>query len=58
MNNDFAKTLKGFSITYLPELPSENIKVEENAVIAVPAEEKNKFKLYTWFENKWVLTRF
>lgn len=56
MNNDFAKTLKGFSITYLPELPSENIKVEENAVIAVPAEEKNKFKLYTWFENKWVLT--
>ena len=56
MNNDFAKTLKGFSITYLPELPSKDIKVEENAVIAVPAEEKDKFKLYTWFENKWVLT--
>jgi hypothetical protein len=56
MNNDFAKTLKNYSIIYLPELPSKDIKVEENAVIAVPAEEKDKFKLYTWFENKWVLT--
>lgn len=56
MNNDFAKTLKNYSIIYLPELPSADIKVEENAVIAVPAEEKDKFKLYTWFENKWVLT--
>lgn len=56
MNNDFAKTLKGYSITYLPELPSKDLKVEENTVIAIPAEEKDKFKLYTWFENKWVLT--
>jgi hypothetical protein len=40
----------------LPELPSKDIKVEENTVIAIPAEEKDKFKLYTWFENKWVLT--
>ena len=56
MNNDFAKTLKCYSITYLPELPSKDLKVEENTVIAVPAEEKDKFKLYTWFENKWVLT--
>ena len=55
MNNDFAKTLKGYSITYLPELPSYN-KYPENTVIAVPTEEKNKFKLYTWFENKWVYT--
>lgn len=56
MNNDFAKTLKNYSIIYLPELPSKDLKVEENTVIAVPAEEKDKFKLYTWFENKWVLT--
>ena len=56
MNNDFAKTLKGYSITYLPELPPADVKVEENTVIAVPAEEKDKYKLYTWFENKWVLT--
>ena len=25
-------------------------------MIAVPAEEKNKFKLYTWYEGKWVYT--
>ena len=56
MNNDFAKTLKNYSIIYLPEVPSKDLKVEENTVIAVPAEEKDKFKLYTWFENKWVLT--
>lgn len=55
MNNDFAKTLKGYSITYLHELPSYN-KYPENTVIAVPAEEKNKFKLYTWYEGKWVYT--
>jgi len=56
MNNDFAKTLKGYSITYLPELPSKDIKVEENTVIAIPTKEKGKFSVYTWFENKWVLT--
>lgn len=56
MNNDFAKTLKNYSIIYLPEFPPADVKVEENTVIAVPAKEKNKFKLYTWFENKWVLT--
>ena len=55
MNNDFAKTLKGYRITYLPEVPSYN-KYPENTVIAVPAEEKNKFKLYTWYEGKWVYT--
>ena len=56
MNNDFAKTLKSYSITYLPELPSKDLKVEENTVIAIPTKEKGKFSVYTWFENKWVLT--
>lgn len=56
MNNDFAKTLKDYHITYLPELPSADIKVEENTVIAVPTKEKGKFSVYTWFENRWVLT--
>ena len=56
MNNDFAKTLKDYHITYLPELPSADIKVEENTIIAVPTKEKGKFSVYTWFENKWVLT--
>lgn len=47
MNNDFAKTLKDYHITYLPELPSADIKVEENTVIAVPTKEKGKFSVYT-----------
>ena len=55
MNNDFAKTLKNYSIIYLPELPSYN-KYPENTVIAVPTEKEGKFKVYTWFENKWVYT--
>lgn len=58
MNNDFIKTLKGYSITYLPELPSKDLKVEENTVIAVPGDKKGQFKLYTWFENKWIYTSF
>lgn len=55
---DFIKTLKNYHITYLPEFPPEDIKVEENTVIAVPGEKKGQFKLYMWFENKWVYTSF
>ena len=58
MINDFAKTLKNYSIIYLPELPSKDLKVEENTVIALPGEKKGQFKLYTWFENEWVYTAF
>jgi hypothetical protein len=58
MNNDFAKTLKAYHITYLSELPSADLKVEENTVIAIPGEKKGQFKLYMWFENKWIYTSF
>lgn len=53
---EFSKNLKNYHITYLSELPSEDIKVEENTVIAVPGEKRGQFKLYTWFEGKWVYT--
>ena len=53
---EFPKTLKNYHITYMPEFPSEDIKVEENTVIAIPGEKKGQFKLYTWFEGKWVYT--
>lgn len=56
MSNDFSKTLKLYNIIYLPELPSNDVKVEENTVIMVPGEKKGQFKLYTWFENEWVYT--
>ena len=53
---DFIKTLKAYRITYLSELPSKDVKVEENTVIAVPGKKQGQFILYTWFENEWVLT--
>lgn len=55
---DFIKTLKNYHITYLPEFPPADVKVEENTVIAIPGEKKGQFKLYMWFENKWIYTSF
>ena len=56
MNNEFAKTLKSYHITYLTELPSKDVKVEENTVIAIPGEKRGQFILYTWSNGYWVLT--
>ena len=53
---DFIKTLKAYRITYLSELPSKDVRVEENTVVAVPGEKQGQFNLYTWYENEWVLT--
>lgn len=54
--NEITKTLKGCSITYLPELPpADKYMAPDNAMIAVPAE-KGKFNIYTWYEGKWVYT--
>ena len=54
---EFPKTLKNYHITYMPKFPSEDIKVEENTVIVVPGEKKGQFKLYMWFDGKWVYTQ-
>ena len=53
---DFIKTLKAYRITYLSELPSKDVKVEENTVIAVPDKKQGQFILYTWSNGYWVLT--
>ena len=53
---DFLKTLQSYHITYLPELPSKDVKVEENTVIAVPDKKQGQFILYTWSNGYWVLT--
>ena len=60
MNNDFVKTLKDYNIRiiYLPELPSKDIKVEENTMVAIPGEKKGQFKLYAWIYDEWVYTAF
>ena len=49
--------LKLYDIIYLPELPSNDENIDhETTKIAIPSEEKGKFKLYAWFEGKWVCT--
>ena len=53
---DFIETLKAYRITYLSELPSKDVRVEENTVVAVPGKKRGLFNLYTWYENEWVLT--
>ena len=53
---DFLKTLQSYHITYLPDLPSKDVKVEENTVIAVPGKKQGQFILYTWSNGYWVLT--
>lgn len=53
---DFLKTLQSYHITYLPELPSKDVKVEENTVVAVPGKKPGQFNLHTWFNDEWVLT--
>ena len=56
IDTDFIKTLQSYHITYLPELPSKDVKVEENTVIAVPGKKQGQFILYTWSNGYWVLT--
>ena len=51
--------LKLYNIIYLPELPSNNERIDyETTKIAIPSEEKGKFKLYAWFDGRWVCTCF
>lgn len=53
---DFIKTLQSYHITYLPELPSKDVKVEGTAIVAVPGKKPGQFNLYTRFNDEWVLT--
>ena len=49
--------LKLYNIIYLPELPSNDDDIDhESTKIAIPSEEKGKFKLYAWFDGRWVCT--
>lgn len=51
--------LKLYNIIYLPELPSNDENIDrETTKIAIPSGEKGKFKLYAWFEGRWVCTCF
>lgn len=56
MNNDFVKTLKAYHIAYLPELPSKDIKVDVNTVVAIPSKKRGQFKIFTWCNDDWEYT--
>lgn len=56
-DNDMPRLPKGNLLTYLPKLPSpDEVRISENAMVAVPAEEGNAFKVFIWYEGKWVYT--
>lgn len=56
-DNDMPRLPEGNLLNYLPKLPSpDEVRIPENAMVAVPAEEGGAFKVFTWYEGKWVYT--
>ncbi len=56
-DNDMPRMPEGNRLNYLSKLPSpDEVRIPENAMVAVPAEEGNAFSVYTWYEGKWVYT--
>ena len=40
----------------MPELPSKDIKVEENTVVVIPSKKRGQFKIFTWCNDDWEYT--
>jgi len=56
-DNEMPRLPEGNLLNYLPKLPSpDEVRIPENAMVAVPAEEGGAFKVFTWYEGKWVYT--
>lgn len=56
-SDEMPRLPKGNLLTYLPKLPSpDEVRISENAMVAVPAEEGHGFKVFTWYGGKWVYT--
>lgn len=56
-SGDMPRLPEGNQITYLSKLPSpDEVRISENAMVAVPAEEGDAFNVYMWYEGKWVYT--
>lgn len=56
-DSDMPRLPEGNQITYLSKLPSpDEVRIPENAMVAVPAEEGNAYNVYIWYEGKWVYT--
>lgn len=56
-DTDMPRLPEGNLLNYLPKLPSpDEVRIPENAMVAVPAEEGNACSVYVWYEGKWVYT--
>lgn len=56
-DNEMSRLPKGNLLTYLPKLPSpDEVRISENDMVAVPAEDGGAFKVFTWYGGKWVYT--
>lgn len=56
-SGEMPRLLEGNRLNYLPKLPTpDKVRIPENAMVAVPAEEGSAFKVFTWYEGKWVYT--
>ena len=56
-DNELPRLPEGDRLTYLPKLPSpDEVRIPDNAMVAVPAEEGGAFKVFIWYEGKWVYT--
>lgn len=56
-DNNLPRLPGGNQLSYLSKLPSpDEVRIPENAMVAVPAEEGGAFKVFTWYEGKWVYT--
>lgn len=56
-DNDMPRLPEGNQITYLPKLPTpDEVRIPENAMVAVPAETGNAFSVYIWYGGRWTYT--
>ena len=56
-DSDMPRLPEGNQITYLPKLPSpDEVRISENDMVAVPAEEGNAYSVYIWYGGRWTYT--
>lgn len=56
-DNEMPRLPKGDLLTYLPKLPSpDEVRISENDMVAVPAEEGNAYNVYIWYGGRWTYT--
>lgn len=56
-DSDMPRLPEGNLLNYLPKLPTpDEVRIPENAMVAVPAEEGNVYNVYIWYGGRWTYT--